>query len=378
MKSSKFKVQSSKIHDRARRRRPSVFELRTSNFELPVRAFTLVEMMVVVAIIALLLAALLPAFSAVRGQAKLAQASAQFKALDTGINAFRAEAALGGTLPPSAGDDTDPPTDRQTIADPQGEDPNTKVRIAGAHLLVHAMIGADGLGTPGFRDVTPEAKGLWSHDTHKKYDAATGKSGIYAVDPATGKEKFPRYGGAGYVDEKMKESAKTLQELADKGTILNLAALEGGSPKIASGQRVFTDPWDHPILYYKANPTALRMTGASGKPGIYWQEDNAIITGSAEGLLGEVKGLDFGASTDEHGQQHWIHGAKSPDPSVKVVDVASQGDDYKHTFARFILDGSVKARPTPVQKDAYLLISAGPDARYGTDDDVLNWTRKTD
>ena len=52
-------------------------------------AFTLVEMMVVVAAMRLL-----PAFSAVRGQAKIAQANAQFKALDTGINAFRAEAAL--------------------------------------------------------------------------------------------------------------------------------------------------------------------------------------------------------------------------------------------------------------------------------------------
>jgi len=51
---------------------------------------------------------------------------------------------------------------------------------------------------------------------------------------------------------------------------------------------------------------------------------------------------------------------------------------YDHSFLRFILDASVKARATPVQKDSYLLISAGPDARYGTDDDVLNWTRKTD
>ncbi len=337
-------------------------------------AFTLVEMMVVVAIIALLLAALLPAFSAVRSQAKYAQASAQFKALDTGINAFRAEAALGGSLPPSSSDDPTP-GNRQKIANPQ-DPPGTPaiVRVAGAHLLVQAMIGADGLGTPGFRDVSSPANGKWSDDTHRRPGAAPGTSGIYAIDPATGKEKFPRYGGAGYVDEKMKERAESLQDLINEGKVLNPPT----SADIAVNERMFMDPWDHPILYYKANPTALRMTGASDKPGIYWQEDNAIITGSAEGLLGEVKGLDFGASTDEHGQQHWIHGAKSPDPSVTVVDVASQGDDYKHTFARFILDGSVKARPTPVQKDSYLLISAGPDAIYGSDDDVLNWTRKTD
>ena len=97
------------------------------------RAFTLVEMMVVVAIIALLLAALLPAFSTVKNHAKIANANAQIKALDTGINAFRAEAALGGALPPSSSDDKD---HRQKIADPKGTSPTTQVRVAGAHLLV--------------------------------------------------------------------------------------------------------------------------------------------------------------------------------------------------------------------------------------------------
>jgi len=339
---------------------------------MTVRAFTLVEMMVVVAIIALLLAALLPAFSAVRGQAKIAQANAQFKALDTGINAFRAEAALGGSLPPSSSDDPQ----RQTVADPQGDSATTKVRVAGAHLLVQAMIGADGLGTPGFRDVSSPANGKWSDDTHKKYDAAPGKSGIYAVDPATGKEKFPRYGGAGYVDEKMKERARTLQELTDKGGMVNLDAADTGTPKIARGERVFTDPWDHPILYYKANPTSLRMTGAQGKGGIYWQEDNGIITGTDKGLFPDP-GLDFGQGK-EGNYYHSLAVATSPEPTEKIDDIQTVSDAYKYSFARFIIDRDVKARPTPVQKDTYLLISAGPDARYGTDDDVLNWTRKTD
>ncbi len=336
-------------------------------------AFTLVEMMVVVAIIALLLAALLPAFSAVRGQAKYAQASAQFKALDTGINAFRAEAALGGSLPPSSSDN---PTagDRQKIANPQ-DPPGTPavVRVAGAHLLVQAMIGADGLGTPGFRDVSSPANGKWSDDTHKKYDAGPGKSGIYAIDPTTGKEKFPRYGGSGYVDEKMKERVESLQKMADEGKLLNLPS----STDIAVNEGMFMDPWDHPILYYKANPTSLRMTGAKDNPGIFWQEDNGIITGTKGGVVPDEDGRDFGQGK-EGDLYHHIAVAKSPDPKERVDAIASLNEDYKYSFARFIIDRDVKARPTPVQKDTYLLISAGPDARYGTNDDVLNWTRKTD
>jgi len=335
-------------------------------------------MMVVVAIIALLLAALLPAFSAVRNQAKIAQANAQFKAPDTGINAFRAEAALGGALPPSAGDDPTP-ANRQKIADPQGDGP--QVRIAGAHLLVQAMIGADSLGTPGFRDVSSPANGKWSDDTHKKFDAAAGQSGIYAIDPATGKEKFPRYGGAGYVDEKMKERAETLEDLVNEGKVLNLS----NPGDLAMKERMFMDPWDHPILYYKASPTSLCMVSKTGAPcngrGIYWQEDNGIITGTKGGVVPDEDGLDFGQGKDA-GYLHNIAVAAGPDPNLAQnanwMDTFRTDPQYDHSFAKFILDGSAKARPTPVQKDSYLLISAGPDARYGTDDDVLNWTRKTD
>ncbi len=332
------------------------------------RAFSLVEMMVVVAIIALLLAALLPAFSAVRNQARYSQATAQFKALDAGIYAFRAEAALGGSLPPSSSDDR---TQRQTIADPKG-DGSAKIRVAGAHLLVHAMIGADGLGTPGFRDVTKPPNGTWSDDTNSKEDV-----GIYALDPATGKEKFPRYGGAGYVDENMKKSAESLRKLCEEGKLLHWADCQSPPNQIAGEELMFMDPWDHPILYYKASPTAIRMTGSTGKPGVYWQEDNGIITGTDSDAVPKDGGLDFGQGK-EGGFLHHIAVAKSPEPTETVDDIRNLKDEYKYSFARFIIDGSVKARPAPVQKDSYLLISAGPDSHYGTDDDVTNWTRKTD
>ena len=51
------------------------------------------------------------------------------------------------------------------------------------------------------------------------------------------------------------------------------------------------------------------------------------------------------------------------------------GGKFHHTFADFILDGKVAARPTPVNKDGYLLISAGADGVYGSEDDITNWTR---
>ena len=102
-------------------------------------AFTLVEIMVVIAIIGLLVAVLLPAFGAVRTKARYSQVAAQFGALDTGLEMFRGEDDLGGTYPPSASDN---PVDRQLIADPKGSQ-GDEVRICGAQLLVHAMTSVD-------------------------------------------------------------------------------------------------------------------------------------------------------------------------------------------------------------------------------------------
>ncbi len=335
------------------------------------RAFSLVEMLVVIAIIALLLAALLPAFSTVRTKAKVAATKAQFSALETGISAYRAETALGGGLPPSTGDDPIV-NNRDRIANPRrkqgtGQQPN--IRIAGAHLLVHAMIGADGLGTPGFRDVGGGRKKLWSDDTHN------GTDGIYEIDETTGKEKFPRYGGAGYVDEKMKQKAKSLNQLRDAGAIVSSFEQNVGVDEL-----MFIDAWDRPILYYRASPSNLAMIGSQAVRGIYWQEDNALITGTQNGLLPTEPGVDFGAAAVDD-VYHAIIDAMAPPPGGDAVTLLDQIRDtptWNNTFARFIVDSSVKARITPVRKSEYLLITAGPDGRYGTDDDVTNWTRRTD
>ena len=334
-------------------------------------AFTLIEILVVVTIIGLLVAVLLPAFGTVRTKARYAQANAHFGALDTGLEMFRGEADIGGTYPPSASDN---PTDRQLIANPRG-DKGDNVRVSGAHLLVHAMIGADFLGTPGFRDF--DRDGQWWNDTYGTPDGQ-GAYSLRETQGPEGQEMHTRYGGAGYVDEKMRDNAKSFRDLAESGMILNL---DPDSPprNIASDERVFVDPWGTPILYYKANPASLRMIADAGdeKSGVYWQEDNGIITGTKEGPLA-IEGFDFGSGKiRDKDRYHAIFINLSP-AVTEEIDGILDNPDYEDSFARFILDTAVPARPTPVRKDSYLLISAGPDARYGTEDDATNWTRKAE
>ena len=324
-------------------------------------AFTLIEILVVVAIIALLVGILLPSFTAVRTSAKKTQTLAQFNALATGLELFRKEQTIGGSLPPSASDN---PDDFMLIANPRklagGKD---EVRITGGHLLFQAMVGADQLGTPGFRD--RDRDGEWWNDTHDD------DGGIYEINQTTGKEEVNRFGGAGYVDDKMTAAARSLDALDPEGLD------QVRAKNAAVDEPMFVDAFGMPILYYRANRSLFRMTtnlAGAKDPGIYRQQDNAIITGTDVGTQ-QFDGLDFGPG-EVNDRFHEIKIALSPAPTDSEDDVCDVDPQYEGSFARFICDHSIRARPTPVRKDSYLLISAGPDNRYGTEDDITNWDRK--
>ncbi len=333
------------------------------------RAFTLVELLVVISIIGLLIAVLVPAISAVRDSAKVVATTSQFGALDQGLEMYRGEQNLGGAYPPSAGDST---ADPFAIADPGGTSGNTlNTPISGASLLAHALLGADRLGPPGFVDIDND--GDWSDDTHQ------GDGGAYEIDATTGEAVRTRYGGGtGFVSPKLAAKTRTFHSLYSDDVIVaaeaDLIAATG-----PGDQLFFVDEWDRPILYYKANKAARFMAGSrqDNQPTVYRQEDNGIITGSDGGALSGRLGVDFGASADAHGHRHFIGEVTAPGFNPQTDDVLTDLT-YEHSFARFIFDPQSRARNAPVRKDSYLLISPGPDAIYGNEDDVTNWTRVTE
>ncbi len=344
------------------------------------RAFTLVELLVVISIIALLVALLLPSFSSVTAQAKVTQVKSMFNALDSAINLYRGEQALGGGLPPSASDNQ---TDSRMVADPFATS-IANINVTGANLLAYALVGADLRGTPGFKDV--DRNGFWWNDTSKMDGASSSQQGLYAVDATTLDPRHTRYPSSGsYVDDTMKsKNVTSLQKLLDDGKITawsdSTAPASGSAVTTGTSvQPLFTDPWDRPILYYRANKAGRRMLWDSNTPGIYRHKDNEIITGSKQSSL---KGIDFGGGEQSvrgmlSGLMSQIGDAESPaaDPAAANVQADSSGK-FEGTFAKFIHNPKVTAINEPVRKDSYLLISAGEDSIYGSSDDVVNWSRE--
>ncbi len=358
--------------------------MNTSKPKAARRAFTMVELMIVIAVIGLLVAILMPAIATVQTKARAAQTQAQFNGLRVGIEAYRGEQVLGGRFPPSSSDN---PENHQFIANPLSEEAVSDMPVAGAHLLVHALLGADLLGTPGFVDTDSDTDGLWYNNTHR------GEGGGYELDVDTAEPVMARYGGAGFVDDNMKGRIRTLNELEDDGVIAVWPDGDGDTTvREQTGlQPLFVDSWDHPILYYRANRAAIYMLGdpkAEEDPGIYQQEDNGLITGSdteADSGAYKTNGIDFGSGGETGETGTWFHDLavavkppNTPDVTAGINDIESNDSVYEASFARFIYDPSVKMRNTSVRKDSYLLVSAGPDGRYGTADDITNWTRGGD
>ncbi len=341
-------------------------------------AFTLIELMVVIAIIGILVAVLIPALAVARRKAREAAVKAQVSSLANALEVYRGEGALGGDYPPSQTDNNTGDEDSRKITDPFGVSGNLDTVVAGAHLLVHAMLGADLLGPPGFFDFNREDNDhIWANDTH------SGVNGAYELDKTTGKTMRPRYGygASGFVSDDLRQKATTLKELKQRGGIDS----DDIDTEQTKDQYLFVDAFDRPILYYRANPSATLMTG-SGKgqkaePGVFSQEDNGIITGSlGVGAPYNHKGVDFGAGPIEGDSKNVLHALRR----VKYPEALPQPDNPKsdlnhtafdNTFERFIWDPTVKQRNTPVNRDTFLLITAGPDTRYGTNDDITNWAR---
>lgn len=323
------------------------------------RGFTIVELLIVIAIIALLISIALPSFRKAREQAKKVATQSTITSISSSLELYRGEQALGTKYPPSQSDEP------AGIDDPF--DPSTQpVKVTGASLLVLALAGPDQNGTAGFFGV---GGGTWASNLSAKPNDGE----LY--DP---NGNAPRYGP--YAEGKLLESIEPIRATDFSGNDIGLEPQGIARPNSdlvdhEKEQRFFVDEFKRPILYYRARSAARNMiTDPNGAIGIYDHRDNSLLTGGVEpGTKSAVRsGVQFTSQPHRAGAFHRINTTRF-DGDANFGIAPATGDKGALPFDAYIIDPKSTVTARPVNPSTFLLISAGADGYYGTKDDVKNW-----
>ncbi len=312
---------------------------------------TIIEILVVVGIIAILVGILVPALTMVQKTAKGVKQRAQFTAIDLGLAAFRNDY---GEYPPSNWWDS-------LI-------PNTPQDYCGAQKLAEALLGWDLLGF--HPDSAWRADGLDAVNGPETYDPA----GVYKKDPVVYQQNLKKRRDR-YIEMDVANAFQLGESTAGRdGLFVSTAGLWGGQP-LRKNTYVLCDVYDvperklmlpdgrsvvpgTPILYYRANAASKTIdrtiSGIRLRDLIYNSGDNVPLIN-----LGR---LSDAAKPIAQRQQHPLDMAATPPWGVNFYD--------------YIRDSKVTAHPWPYRPDSYILISAGPDGLYGTNDDIRNFGKR--
>ena len=290
--------------------------------------FTIVELLTVMSVIIILIGLLVPALNMVKKVAKKVTQKNQFHAIEVAMETFNAE---WDGYPPSDGWDyvADVPLDR-----------------GGAQTLAEAMVGQDLLG------FDPRSDFSWGNPIYSNPDL----SGRRLYLKAGGANAF-RLGGF-YSDQRLQPFHADQLVLCDMYKT-NWTYNNSSNP----GDPMNGQPVGMPILYYQAH--------TSGVTHPTYRED------PASGQLVSVNGVPIDAVTNIYNYRDnhtfvslgkpWVGGWPANEDSHH--DMGDPEVFYHKTWnqAVDIADGR------PYNTDSYILISAGFDGEYGTDDDVFNF-----
>jgi len=323
------------------------------------RAFTLVEILTVIAIIALLIGVLVPSLAKARDIARNTATAKQINALGVACEGFR-------------GDNEQYPVSRGLNP---FEDASGNVALSGAQWLAVQLVGPDQRGY-----VQPNLQN--DADQNGKIDEDDWLN-WYSLTPA---REFRRFGPYIEPDGKIVSTPERYvldnPRAADPTTGEPPPGLNDGfgQPQAIwknSKLPFFMDSFGHPVIYYAANlkvtaPYTTGTRGSSLQVGVYDQSDNAEFTGaeSGNGLFArERTGWDFTGAGVGH--------------RIKLLGYTRNQTTWPNvdTFAAYLSDRNVfessrqgnDGRIWPYRPDSYVLISSGKDGIYGSEDDIRNF-----
>lgn len=334
--------------------------------------FTLIELLTVVFIISLLIGILIPSVSAARTAAKKQITKKAISSIEVGLELFKGDHgkqfSRTNGYPPSF---AHPPIPGAKFDAHLGEFPFTdpKVKAYGAHWLPAMLIGPDANGYISRKVISKK------NDTHKKPEM------WYTPDPyedGSSIERSPLYIDPGNTrmlntrDLPGRENREFFPDWSDSYTTPNIESLP-----------VIVDGFDQPILYYVANRHGKKTN---------MLEDKHKTTNDYDDNAAQQKGVPYYFHQDNEGftgnedEPGWNFNGEHPiaESGEKLDAVEVIKPQNRKTFAGYILDRKIYTNLTknptpnpnaplrPVRAETYLLISAGPDGKFGTNDDVSN------
>ena len=328
-------------------------------------AFTLIELLTVMAIITLLIGILTPALGAARDKAKTTAVRAQLNAMEVGLESFNGDESK---YPPSNANQYagNPAAPTPEIVDKWEVAVSSSDLLQGANLLVDALVGRDLLGydpKPGLAPGNnPDSRWYSTRDRRAPYIPVDGVD-LTSSDklPEDGFGKVP--GGASGQPNPHGDPQPTIDSLLC---------------------RVFKDKFGFPILYYRASATSTQNTPiiqSGGHPatdaffgdGTFDGFDNAKFTSYVACTAG-IQPIPTGA--------HKICDADKPlaspvTPGLTDLQNKSHFAEFIRSLRATTYDTAVSPptilNPRPVKADRFILLSAGKDGIYGTLDDVGNF-----
>ena len=331
------------------------------NKQVKIGGFTIVELLTVMAVIAVLIGLLIPALALVKDNAKKIQQRAQFHGLDVGIELYKSEF---GTYPPSNDNNVN------TYSSPQN--PFDATPYCGANKLAEAMVGRDLLGFHPKSDFRSDGR---AQVTIPGTPPTTADVDIYAAFSGnaieTAEDNLKARKGP-FVDLE-NANAYSMDEVYGNtntkfpGGFSNNYAMDTVTGTINSYPLVLCDVYAKkrsgtnakktgtPILYYRARTNYTmqdRNSKAAGaNPGgieddIYYYNDNIDL----------------------------INLGMPDDGTVYTLVNGSNGDPLEN-FENMILNTNVQTVKRPYRAETYILISAGKDGDFGTADDIFNFEK---